>query len=113
MTVGQMVQTGWKNLATRHGLILDVSGIPPLSHFSFEGEEAQAMKSLFVQKMLEHGFLASNTFYSMLAHSPFHVDQYLTAVDSVFATIKRIKTHGSVTDNLIGGPSTAGFKRLT
>ncbi len=113
MTIGQMVQTGWRNLAARHGLMLHVSGIPPLSHFVFEGEEAQAMKSLFVQKMLEHGFLASNLFYSMLAHTPFHVDQYLTAIDSVFATIKRIKTHGDIRESLIGGPATAGFKRLT
>jgi hypothetical protein len=40
-----------------------------MGHFQFEHEKALVLKALFVQGMLEKGFLATTGFYAMYAHS--------------------------------------------
>lgn len=111
--VGNKVQEGWRSLATKNGLNIHVGGIPPLSHFSFEYDDGPALKALFVQMMLEKGFLASTSFYSMYAHEFQHVDSYLNAVDEVFAVIVEAHKKGDVEQRLKGKPASSGFKRLT
>jgi len=89
------------------------SGIYPLSHFVFDDKEQPIMKAFFVQEMLEKGFLASNLFYSMFAHTKKHVAAYLTAADEVFGRIRQLKDAGKLRAALKGEPSAAGFKRIT
>ena len=71
VSIGKQIQQGWKNLANKRGLKIHVGGIPPLSHFVFEYEDALTIKVLFVQLMLENGFLASNLFYAMVSKRAF------------------------------------------
>ena len=113
MAVGRQVQEGWKQIAQKNALNIKVSGIPALSHFSFEYDNAMVMKSLFVQLMLERGFLASNLFYAMYAHQKHHVEQYLEAVNEVFAEISKANQTGNLEKLLKGLPDSTGFKRLT
>ncbi|MBA3018748.1 MAG: aminotransferase class III-fold pyridoxal phosphate-dependent enzyme [Proteobacteria bacterium] len=113
MTIGKQVQDGWARLAKKNGLNINIGGIPPLSHFSFEYDNALTMKALFVQLMLDFGFLASTLFYAMYAHKTEHVEQYLHAVDEVFATISDANQTGDLEKRLKGKPASAGFKRLT
>ncbi len=109
---GNMVQAGWKNLASKHGLEISVGGIPPLSHFAFTDEGAPALKAYFVQLMLDNGFLASSSFYPMFAHRNEHVSAYLEATDAAFGEIARAKDAGEVKSLLRGSPAGEGFKRL-
>jgi len=112
IAVGEMVQKGWEEAAERHGLDIAVGGIPPLSHFNFELENALTLKAYFVQLMLERGFLASNLFYAMYAHTENHVRRYLEAVDEAFAEIARALEQNAVENRLKGLPAHAGFRRL-
>lgn len=112
MRIGIAVQQGWIAASKKHDLPIHVGGIPPLSHFSFETPEPLAVKALFVQLMLDRGFLAGSSFYSMLAHTDQHVTAYLGAVDEVFAELSEFATSGTIKNHLIGSPATAGFKRL-
>ena len=89
-----------------------LEGIPPLSHFSFEYDNALSMKALFVQLMLEKGFLASNLFYAMYAHTKDHVRSYLESVDKSFEKIACSIEHNDIDKKLIGEPCSIGFKRL-
>ena len=43
--IGKTVQDGWKQLQQTYKLKLQISGIYPLGHFSFEYENAQAVKT--------------------------------------------------------------------
>jgi glutamate-1-semialdehyde 2,1-aminomutase len=113
MTIGKLVQEGWHKLSSKNGLNINIGGIPPLSHFSFEYDNAMAMKTFFIQLMLEKGFLASTRFYAMYAHNKQHVDDYLHAVDESFAEISEAKEAGNIEKCLKGLPATSGFKRLT
>ncbi len=112
MEIGSQVQEGWRVLSSKNGLNIRIGGIPPLSHFIFEYDNAMTMKSLFVQLMLERGFLASTLFYAMYAHQTYHVEQYLRAVDEVFAEISKANQTGNLEKLLKGLPASAGFKRL-
>jgi glutamate-1-semialdehyde 2,1-aminomutase len=112
MKIGEMVQKGWKILSEKQGLPIHIGGIPPLSHFTFEHEKGLVLKALFIQHMLEKGFLASTLFYSMYAHQEEHVVQYLKAADNAFGMIKASIETGHPEKDLLGQPSVAGFKRL-
>lgn len=111
--MGTKVQKGWTSLAEKNQLSIDVGGIPPLSQFSFNTRDSNAVKALFIQLMLERGFLASNSFYSMFSHTDEHLDAYLKSVDSSFITIKQALDQDNVNPLLKGKPSASGFKRLT
>ena len=112
--IGKRVQSGWRSVADRAGLTVTVSGVPPLSHFSFEDyENSQAMHTLFNQIMLEKGFLATKSFYAMYAHTLENVKDYLNAVDNSFRAISNAIKNGSLKKKLQGNPSSVGFKRLS
>jgi glutamate-1-semialdehyde 2,1-aminomutase len=111
--LGEKVQSGWQQLADKHGLYLQVSGMKPMSHFVFNHDKAQSMKAYFIQLMLEQGFLASNLFYAMYAHTEKDVNAYLKAVDKAFQEVARSIAQNDIDKKLIGKPSSVGFKRLT
>ncbi len=113
MKAGSLVQNGWRQLAVKHEIGVEVGGIPPLSHFTFLDDKPLILKALFVQFMLEKGFLASTLFYSMYAHEERHVNDYLRAVDEAFAWLSELKRKDGLERQLRGLPATAGFKRLT
>ncbi|MGE4169906.1 MAG: aminotransferase class III-fold pyridoxal phosphate-dependent enzyme [Candidatus Margulisiibacteriota bacterium] len=112
VATGTDIQTGWKQAAEKTGLSITVSGIPPLSHFGFVSDSPLVLKAYFVQLMLEQGFLASNLFYSMYAHTPAHVAGYLAAVEKAFAQIQQAVDQGDVLSRLKGKPANSGFLRL-
>ena len=113
MQIGTQIQDGWRGSASKNGLNIHIGGIAPLGHFSFQYDNALAMKALFVQLMLERGFLASTLFYAMYAHQDCHVKEYLRAVDEAFSIISKANEAGSVEKLLKGLPSSTGFSRLT
>ena len=113
MQIGTQIQDGWRGSASKNGLNIHVSGIAPLGHFSFQYDNALAMKALFVQLMLERGFLASTLFYAMYVHQDCHVKEYLRAVDETFSIISKANEVGNVEKLLKGLPSSTGFSRLT
>ena len=84
-----------------------------MSHFNFETELAPVMKAYFIQLMLEQGFLATNLYYAMYAHTDEHVKSYLEAVDNAFAEIACALRQGNLQAKLQGEPSSGGFRRLT
>jgi glutamate-1-semialdehyde 2,1-aminomutase len=112
ISVGQRIQEGWKEAAARSGLTIEVSGIPPLSHFNLAGDDAQAAHTLFTQLMLERGFLASKAFYSTYAHQDHHIETYLDAVETVFGIIAGALSRRDVQAMLRGPIAHSGFRRL-
>ncbi len=111
--VGNRIQSGWELAARQAGLKIYVSGIPPLSHFSFEYENGQAIITLFTQMMLERGFLASGRFYATYAHSKSHIEKYFDAVNETFVFIAGLLEKGEIEQHLKGPVAHSGFHRLT
>ncbi len=113
IAIGREVKTGWKQLADKHSLLLEIGGIDPMGHFTFITDAPQTAKAFFVQEMLRRGYLASNLFYAMFAHTPEHVAGYLRSVDEVFAELASGLQGGDLQQRLEGHPAAAGFVRLT
>jgi len=112
MEIGRLVQDGWRHATDKHGLDIQVGGIPPLSHFTFGALNGMSLKAGFVQLMLKRGFLASDSFYAMWAHTQEHVNRYLGAVDESFEELAALHRAGRLEEMLIAGPAVAGFQRL-
>lgn len=111
--IGGMVKETWRDCARKAGLRIHVSGIDPLAHFEFEEVDNLIGKTLFTQLMLERGFLATNSFYSMYAHSAEHMAAYRNATEEVFAIIQAAYLEGKIEKLLKGPVCHAGFSRLT
>jgi glutamate-1-semialdehyde 2,1-aminomutase len=112
MKIGQAVQNGWRELFEKHGIKAHIGGIPAMSHFTFDHEKSLVLKALFVQAMLEKGFLATTGFYAMFAHREAHVKAYLEAVDQILPFLNEVLRSGQPESFLIGQPAISGFKRL-
>ncbi len=111
--IGKAVRKGWETSARKNGIEIITGGIYPLGHFSFKGEKALVLKTLFTQLMLERGFLATTAFYASYAHKEGDVRNYLKAVDESFHLIRKALDSGRPEKMLKGPVCHGGFKRLT
>lgn len=111
--IGRLIGEGWKKLAKKHGLNIDVLPPNPLITLSFNYENSQEIKTLFTQEMLKRGFLASTSVYVSYCHTKEIVEDYLMNVDKVFAIIKEAIDKNVVLNILEGPVSHKGFQRLT
>lgn len=110
--IGKDVQKIWAEAADHFGVNIHISGINPMSHFSFEGKDSSVKMTLFVQEMLKHGILASNRFYANFSHTKEHVRVYGEALKKVFSLIVEREINGTLNSALEGGLSKPGFHRL-
>ncbi len=111
--IGNQISAGWKQLAEKHGLTIEVCGIPPLTTFKIQHEQSQVLHTLFTQEMLKRGYLASKSIYVCYAHTEDVVAKYLETVDEVFGVISRSLANNTSSVLLNGPVAHAGFKRLT
>ncbi|HWF87485.1 MAG TPA: hypothetical protein VN659_01580, partial [Pyrinomonadaceae bacterium] len=111
--IGKMVQQSWRDAAAKYGLVVSVTGIPPLAHFSFDYPNGLAMRTLFTQMMLERGFLATGAFYAAYAHQESDVARYATVVDEAFGAIANAREKDEVEKLLKGPVAHSGFYRLS
>jgi len=105
IATGKKVQEGWLAAARESDVRIKVQGIPPISRFSFIGENHPVKKAYFVQEMIDHGFLTSNVFCAMLAHRDEHVSAYIIAVKQVFRKMAELERGGVLEAHLRGSPS--------
>ena len=62
--------------------------------------------------MLKKGFLAGNSMYPCIAHTPEIIDAYYEALDPIFADIRDFEDGKDVMKALEGPVCQSGFKRL-
>lgn len=111
--VGEMMRDGWRQGALKAGLSITVTGVPALTYFSFNYENAQAIRTLFTQEMLGRGYLATNAFYATYAHKPAHMKTFAADVEEVFASLADAIEKNEVEGRLKGPVAHAGFYRLS
>lgn len=112
-TIGKSMQSGWQKLADTHNLSITIAGIPALSTYSFNSDNALAYKTLIAQQMLKKGFLASTNFYACTEHTDSKMEMYFNALDEVFTTIAKCEKREVDVMSILEGPVChSGFKRL-
>jgi len=111
--IGRLVQNIWEEQGVHHGLPVVVGGYSCLAHLKFDHPQHNELRTLFVQSMLERGFLAGCQFYPTLAHTESIVALYEKAVAEVFADVALALSQNKVKEKLKGPPAHTGFQRLT
>jgi glutamate-1-semialdehyde 2,1-aminomutase len=109
---GLSIRQGWQNLADKHGLRISHWGLASLTGFTFQSENALVYKTLITQEMLAKGYLAANSVYVCIDHTPEIVAGYFEALDPIFAIIKQCEEGRDVMSLLKGPICHGGFKRL-
>lgn len=109
---GLDIRQRWQQLADRHGLEIGHWGLPALTGFSFQSQNALAYKTLITQEMMTKGYLAGNSVYVCTEHLPEAVDGYFDALEPVFKLIKECEEGRDVMSLLKGPVCHGGFKRL-
>ena len=110
---GMRINDGWRMLAEKHKIGIHISGIPPLTHISFEADEPLAIQTLYTQEMLEKGYLLGASVYTTFAYENKIIDTFIEQSDSVFELIKGAIDKGDIKKHLKGDVIYAGFRRLT
>jgi len=110
--MGKLISEGWRKLTKKHNLNIKVVGIPPLTTFTIQHKDSQALHTLFTQEMLNRGYLASKSVYVSYSHNAKVIREYLENVDEVFEIISKAIADKNV-HNLLKGPvAHIGFRRL-
>jgi len=109
---GLRIRQGWQALADKHGLKINHWGLAALTGFTFQSNHALAYKTLITQEMLAKGYLAGNSVYVCIEHTPEVVAAFFEALEPVFALIKECEEGRDVMSLLKGPVCHAGFKRL-
>ena len=109
---GLNIRQGWQQLADKHGLKIDHWGLPALTGFSFQSPKALAYKTLITQEMLAKGYLAGNSVYVCIEHTPAVIADFFVALDPIFALVKECEDGRDVMSLLKGPVCHGGFKRL-
>lgn len=110
--IGTFIGTAWGNMAKKHGLDINISGLPAMIGFNFPGENMLSYKTLITQEMLSKGYLAATNVYVCTEHTPEIVESYLEALDPIFGLIRECKDGRNINGILKGPICHAGFKRL-
>ena len=106
------IKQRWQTLADKHGVAITQWGIPALAGYTFESKNALAYKTYITQEMLAKGYLAGNSVYACIEHTPEVLDGYFYELDKLFADIREFEDGRDVMKELKGPVCHSGFKRL-
>jgi glutamate-1-semialdehyde 2,1-aminomutase len=109
---GLHIRGRWQQLAEKYGLEIQHWGLPALTGFTFKSANALAYKTLITQEMLTKGYLAGNSVYVCIDHTPSVLGGYFAELDSIFAIIKECEDGRDVMRLLNGPVCHDGYKRL-
>ena len=111
---GKQVSRIWSSAAAAAGVEIKLAGTLPLPSFSFDHPEAEVLRTLFTQRLLELGYLASPSVYMTYAHTAGLLEEYDRVVAKVFSEISHLikKTGANLSQYLKGPVAHSGFSRL-
>jgi len=109
---GLNVRQIWQKLADKHGLNISHWGLAALTGFTIQSKNSLAYKTLITQEMLAKGYLAGNSIYVCIEHTPEVMAGFFEILDPIFALIKQCEEGQDVMKLLRGPVCHSGFKRL-
>jgi len=110
--IGQYIGEQWQQLGGKHGLPVQVFGLPALICFGFASPNMLAYKTLITQEMMHRGYLAATSVYVCVEHTSEIIRGYFEALNEVFALIAECENGRDVATLLNGPVCHSGFKRL-
>jgi glutamate-1-semialdehyde 2,1-aminomutase len=110
---GRVIEAVWRKHIESHNVPIVIEDhYPCFAGFRFDHEQADELRAMFIQQMLQRGFLATPQVYVCLAHDEVNIEPYDTAIDEVFSEIADAVRCGDVSSRLTGPIAQKGFQRL-
>ncbi|MBV9988021.1 MAG: aminotransferase class III-fold pyridoxal phosphate-dependent enzyme [Chitinophagaceae bacterium] len=110
---GRMISETWKKMAAEYGLKIQVTGMPALTVFSFDSTDNLKYKTYITQEMLKSGYLAANSVYVSIVHTPEVLAGYFERLHGIFKTIRACERgEKDISALLETAVCHGGFKRL-
>lgn len=111
--IGLKMREIWQEASISNDVSIKIFGIPALSTFIFLHQNHSKFKTFLTQEFLNHGILATTTFYASICHSDDHLDKYKYILNKIFSLIKKSINGELNIDNLLKGKiAHSTFKRL-
>ena len=110
--IGTKVQSAWEKLGADAGLTVTTGGLPALANFTITGLDPLAVKTYITTRMLDFGYLASNSLYASIVHTDEVLDAYYNCLSIVFGELAAMDDT-QLTAALPFGTAQSGFRRLT
>ena len=110
--IGTKVQTAWAKLGADAGLTVTTGGLPALANFTIAGLDPLAVKTYITARMLDFGYLASNSLYASIVHTDEVLDAYYNCLSIVFGELAAMDDT-QLAAALPFGTAQSGFRRLT
>ncbi len=110
--IGKDISARWKQLGEKHGLVVDVGGLPAITNFGIKSPNWLKYKTLITQEMWKQGVLAGNLIFVCQEHSPDTLEEYFGKLDPLFKLIRECEDGRSIDSLLDGSVCHGGFKRL-
>lgn len=112
-TVGRQVMESWRETAGKNGVKIRItSDFGCLSTFVFEYPDADRIRTLYTQLMLEKNILTGCAFYPTLAHDREALAVFTAALDETFRELGACIAGNRVEAALRGPVAHSGFQRL-
>jgi len=86
--IGQMITSGWKQIAKDLEIKIKFSEVNPLCTFFLNYENSEELYTFFTKEMLKKGYLANNSVWVSYAHKEKDVKKYLKVCKEVFIKMK-------------------------
>lgn len=120
--IGKKIRNIWIDSSKKENLKITIGGgMKPISSFSICCQKQkicggckypQIIKTFFIEKMLEKGFIANTLFYSMYSHTDKEIKLYENALNETFKEISVSLSKNTIEKEILGKPSISSFKRL-
>ena len=110
--IGKNVKVGWKQLANKHKLMINISGLDPIPNFSFASDNDPYYQTFLTQEMLKKNYLAISNIFICTSHTKHIISKYFRSLDKVFKVIKDHEDEKVNIKQKIGLLPHTGFERL-
>ena len=112
MAMGHYMRLIWQQVAENNNIEIKISGLPAISSFSINSNNALAYKTLITQESLKYGYLAGNLYYGCKAHKREIITSFADKLNDIFKLIDQCENGLDVNTILQGSVCHSGFKRL-
>lgn len=111
-SIGKEIKKSWQRLSKKYNLDLVISGLDSMPSFFFKSKHNNHYKSFITEFMLKEGFLATNTVYVSIAHTPEKLASYIQALEKALKIISNVFPHKTLYDQMKYSDASEGFKRM-
>lgn len=109
---GEQINKIWTAIAKESNLYIHISGIPQLTHISFNNPYPMESQTFYTQEMLKRGILLGASIYPTNAYTESIIDEFGKHTSEIFKELAKHLADNDLLESLEGPVIETGFKRL-